>query len=180
MELIALFTLLAIISIGIFAFVLLMRYSFHINLFDYIPKTIINFSTSKSLWMGFLVALTATMGSLYFSELQGFAPCDLCWYQRVFMYPLTFMLLIAAIKKDTSSVAYVLPIAGIGFLLAAYHTYIQFIPVASIGCRVGEVSCTEDYVTYFGFINIPIMSLVSFALVMLSSLLPFIPLHSRK
>ena len=82
------------------------------------------------LWLAFLVAATATAGSLYFSEVADFVPCQLCWFQRIAMYPLAVILLVAAIRRDRSVRWYVGPIAVIGGLVSTYHYLIEWRPVA--------------------------------------------------
>src|ERR1700748_1234388 len=72
-------------------------------------------------YFAWLAALTATLGSLYFSEIKGFIPCDLCWYQRICMYPLAVILGIAVYRGDRSITRYVLPLAAVGALIALWH-----------------------------------------------------------
>ena len=121
----------------------------------------------NSVKIAFAVSLTATLGSLYFSEFAGFEPCKLCWLQRIFMYPLPFILGIAIYKKLKDVWNYVLPLTIAGFAIAAYHYYYQvtgspLIPCSTVGF---SVSCSERFFTYYGYITIPWMSLSAFALV---------------
>ena len=118
--------------------------------------------------LAFIVALTSMVGSLFYSEILGFAPCVLCWYQRIFMYPLVVILGVA-LWRDRSDVAlYSLPLAVIGGVVAAYHVALQWMPAAVpkvIDCALGGVDCTVAYSVYFGYVSIPVMSLTSFVLI---------------
>ena len=114
-------------------------------------------------WLVFLIALVSMLGSLYYSEIVGYPPCSLCWYQRIVMYPLVVIMGIAAWKRDTNIRIYVLPLMVIGGVLAIYQYIIGYIPDAEIlGCSL-DVSCTERYIWEFGFVDFPFMSLVGFS-----------------
>jgi disulfide bond formation protein DsbB len=115
-----------------------------------------------------LVAILATGGSLFYSEVMNFIPCTLCWYQRIFMYPLVIIIGIATYFSDVNIKKYVLSISIPGGLIALYHVLLQKIPAmkALEPCKQG-IPCTFDYVDYLGFITIPIMSLTAFALITL-------------
>jgi disulfide bond formation protein DsbB len=120
-------------------------------------------------YFAWLVAIVATGGSLYFSEVMGFIPCVLCWYQRILMYPLVILLGIAAYRQEKQIIPYVLPMSIIGLLISAYHIMIQLFPnlASEATCRAG-VPCTVDYIHLFGFITIPMMSFLAFLLISLS------------
>ena len=135
-------------------------------------QKILTYFSKKSLFFSFVVALTATVGSLYFSEVAHFEPCKLCWFQRIFMYPLPLMLGISLWKKTKDVDKYVLPLSIIGLLVAAYHYYFQvtgnpLIPCSTVGF---SVSCSERFFTYFGYITIPWMSLSAFLLIVIAML----------
>ncbi|OGM18933.1 hypothetical protein A2686_03920 [Candidatus Woesebacteria bacterium RIFCSPHIGHO2_01_FULL_38_10] len=114
-----------------------------------------------------IVSITATLGSLYFSEVADFTPCKLCWYQRIFMYPLPFIFASALIKKTKEVWNFVLPLSIVGAIIAAYHYYLQINPDALAPCSaIGfSVSCSDRFITYFGYITIPWMSLSAFLLI---------------
>ncbi len=118
-----------------------------------------------ALWLGSLIALVSMAGSLYYSEVAEFAPCDLCWYQRIAMYPLAIILGIAAFRKDTGVRIYTYPLAVIGALLAVYQYVLQLNPSLESGFCGVDASCTERYIWQFGFISFPFMSLVGFAMI---------------
>jgi len=117
-----------------------------------------------SLKILFLVSLIATSGSLYFSEVRGFTPCKLCWYQRIFMYPQVFLILVALYKKTKDVYKYVLILSLVGLAIAIYHYNLQINPNPYAPCGdVGfSVSCSDNFFIYFGYITIPWMSLSAF------------------
>lgn len=105
-----------------------------------------------------LAAAVATGGSLYYSEVVGFVPCLLCWYQRIAMYPLVLVLGVGAITADGRAWRYGLPLSVVGLGIAAYHVMIQFRPAIGSGMCSADVPCTARYVSEFGFVSIPVMS----------------------
>ena len=111
-----------------------------------------------------IIASVSTLGSLFFSEIMDFPPCALCWYQRVFMYPLVIVFLVGLFPFDKSIIKYALPLALAGWVFAFYHylLYSGFIPESIQPCSQG-VSCTETYLELFGFLTIPMLSLISFS-----------------
>jgi len=111
-----------------------------------------------------LVAIGATAGSLYFSEGAGFVPCELCWYQRIAMYPLAPILAIATVRRDTDVARYVLPIAVVGAGLSIYHVQLQAFPDQGSACSL-DAPCTAKWVEALGFVTIPVMALISFLLI---------------
>lgn len=124
------------------------------------------FFKKNLLYIGFIIALVATFGSLYFSEILKLPPCLLCWYQRIFMYPLVIIFAVGIIRKDEKLHQYVLPFSIIGMLVAFYH-YLLYIKVLSekfSPCTAG-VSCITPQIDLLGFVNIPLMSLVAFTVI---------------
>ena len=111
-----------------------------------------------------LLASAATLGSLFFSEVMDFAPCSLCWYQRIFMYPLVLVLGVGMLPFDARVVRYALPLAIGGWLAALYHVllYEGVLPEAAAPCSKG-VSCSEEYIELLGFLSIPLLSLLAFS-----------------
>jgi len=110
-----------------------------------------------------ILAIVSTLGSLFFSEVMGFKPCVLCWYQRIFMYPLVVILLVGMYPLDKRVVRYALPLAVIGWLFAVYHylLYSGFIPEGLAPCDQDN-SCKEADLEMFGFITIPMLSILSY------------------
>jgi disulfide bond formation protein DsbB len=111
-----------------------------------------------------VIASVSTLGSLFFSEIMEFAPCALCWYQRIFMFPLVSLLLVGLFPFDKNVIKYALPLALTGWGFAFYHylLYSGFIPESIQPCSQG-VSCSETYLDLFGFLTIPMLSLISFS-----------------
>lgn len=109
------------------------------------------------------VALVATLGSLYFSEVLKFIPCELCWYQRIFMYPQVFLLGMAFVRKQFIIARYTLMLSVIGGTISSYHYFIQKVPFfrnTAPSCSI--VPCTGDYLNWLGFITIPLLALIAF------------------
>lgn len=118
-------------------------------------------------WMAFVVALVATLGSLYFSEVAGFLPCRLCWYQRILMYPLVVITLVGALKRDDFLPSYVLPLSIMGMGVSAYHYLMEKGVVPASATCSADVPCNITYVNYFGFVTIALMAFVAFTLITL-------------
>jgi disulfide bond formation protein DsbB len=116
-------------------------------------------------YLAFIVALVATLGSLFFSEVMNFIPCTLCWYQRILMYPLVIVALVGAIEQDEFLPKYVLPFSVIGLTVATYHYLLQVgVFNYSPACSTG-VPCGGRYINWLGFITIPFLALVAFLLI---------------
>lgn len=125
-----------------------------------------------SLPFAFLVAFLATAGSLFYSEIGGFEPCKLCWFQRIFMYPQVVLLGLALWKKDKNIVDYNLTLAFTGAVFAAYHYFLQMklIKETIFSCSTTSVAqnCSLPFFVEFGYVTMPLMALTAFVLVMLS------------
>ena len=115
------------------------------------------------LFFAFIVSLVATLGSLFFSEVMQFVPCSLCWYQRIFMYPLVFIFLINLLYPDDKVFKYSFPLVIVGLFISIYHNLLilKIIPETLSPCISG-VPCSVDYLNYFGFITIPLLSFIAF------------------
>ncbi len=120
-------------------------------------------------YLALLQALLAIAGSLFFSEVMKLPPCSLCWYQRIAMYPLGFILAVSIVKRDHAAVTYGLPLALGGFFVAIYHNllYYKLIPDSITPCTSG-ISCTSKQIEWFGFVTIPFLSLISFTVISFS------------
>ncbi len=111
------------------------------------------------------VALTCTLGSLYLSEVAKFPPCVLCWYQRIAMYPLVVILVVASLRRDRQVKWYVVPQAVIGIGISIYHYLIERFPdTVSFSCS-DDVPCSTVWVWKFHFLSIPAMAGLGFALI---------------
>lgn len=124
------------------------------------------FIKNNIIYFAWISALFSTAGSLYFSEILGFPPCVLCWYQRIAMYPLVLIIGIGIIKKDKYIHYYVLPLSILGGIISVYHNllYYKVLPDSIASCISG-VSCTTKFIEWFGFVTIPFLSLLSFVII---------------
>jgi disulfide bond formation protein DsbB len=112
------------------------------------------------LLLGLLVSGAAVFGSLLLSNLVGFPPCELCWWQRIALYPNAVLFLVALKKKQRDVFSHVIPLVLIALLISAYHTYAQLGGQSSLlPCVAAGGECAKVYVKSFGYITIPTMSL---------------------
>ena len=116
------------------------------------------------LWAAWVLALVATLGSLYYSEIADFQPCRLCWYQRIAMYPLAVLLLGIALRKDIrNGFLYAIPFPVIGLGISLYHIYIENNPEAeSQSCRAG-IPCSTKWIEELGYVTLPTLAGTVFA-----------------
>lgn len=123
------------------------------------------FFKKNILYLAFIQALVATLGSLFFSEVMHWTPCVLCWYQRICMYPLIAIFAVGILKKDRNVNLYAWPLIVVGWAIAFYHNllYYNILPEAAAPCAAG-VSCTTKFFAWFGFITIPSLSLAAFTI----------------
>ena len=131
-------------------------------------------SVSESgVWLAWLVALGATLGSLYFSEVADFTPCRLCWFQRIAMYPLAVVLLVGAIRKDLNVRWYSAPLAAIGVAISGWHSLIEWRPALDNGaCEFQGPSCTFIWFREFG-LSLANMALIGFLTILILLLVRF-------
>lgn len=129
------------------------------------------FFGKNAVLFSFIAVLGATLGSLFYSEIAGFEPCKLCWFQRIFMYPQVILLGIVLWKKTNGVLAIYnsLVLSIIGATIAGYHYLLQIgvapeLPCAAVGY---SAACSQRFVMSFGYITIPMMALTAFALIIL-------------
>ena len=116
------------------------------------------------LWIAFVIAALATGGSLFLSEVAGFVPCELCWYQRICMYPLSILTLFAAYHADYRLARYLLPFPVVGAGVSIFHLLVENHAIATpSGCQIGA-GCTVKWINYFGYMTIPTLALTAFLL----------------
>jgi len=119
-------------------------------------------------WMlvftAWLIASAAALGALFFSEIMQLPPCTLCWYQRIFMFPLVLILPVGLFPFDPKVVRYALPLAVIGWLVAVFQMLLVagIVPEKLEPCTQG-VPCSETVIEWFGFVTIPLLSVAAFA-----------------
>ncbi|WP_071459029.1 disulfide oxidoreductase [Bacillus massilinigeriensis] len=124
------------------------------------------------LFVAWATAVIAMFGSLYFSEIRQYEPCELCWYQRILMYPLALILGIALIRKDYRVSFYSMIFSGIGAIVSLYHYSLQKVPfMADNAVSCGRIPCTGQYINWFGFITIPLLALTAFIIIFSVSLM---------
>ncbi|MFA7083516.1 MAG: disulfide oxidoreductase [Arcobacteraceae bacterium] len=123
---------------------------------------------TKSILLAWIISLIATLGSLFFSEIMNFIPCSLCWYQRIFIYPLVFIFLVNLLYPDDKIYKYSFPLVSIGLIISIYHNLLMFkiIPETLSPCVQG-VPCSVAYINWFGFITIPMLSFVAYLLILI-------------
>lgn len=126
----------------------------------------LNLIKEGSLYVAWIQSIAAMVGSYYFSEIRHFTPCNLCWYQRIFMFPLVIIIAVGILKKDKDIYKYVLPLSIIGWFVAFYQVLLEkgIIKENLLPCTIGA-ACTTKYINYLGFITIPLLSLLAFSLI---------------
>jgi disulfide bond formation protein DsbB len=115
------------------------------------------------IFLAWLTAAVATMSALFMSEVMGYAPCVLCWWQRIFMFPLVLILALGMFPFDVKVLRYALPLALIGLAVAAFHVLLTMgiIPESLAPCRQG-IPCKTIQIEWFGFVTIPLLSFLAF------------------
>ena len=119
------------------------------------------------LYLAWVVATVATLGSLYFSEVLGFVPCELCWWQRIFMYPQALLLGLASYRDDRRIIPYLLPLNAVGGSISAFHYLQEQVPGLRLPVCGADASCFTPWIDWFGFITIPFMALSAFGLILI-------------
>ena len=128
-------------------------------------STISNIFYNYGYHLAWVPALVAMFGSLYFSEVKGFIPCTLCWYQRILMYPLSVIILVGIIKQDEFLPTYVLPFSIVGIGVSSYHYLLQTGVLSdATTCSTG-IPCSLRYINWGGFITIPFLALTAFVMI---------------
>ena len=133
------------------------------------------FLRQNALYIAWIIALLAVIGSLYFSEVKGFAPCVLCWFQRIAMYPLVPLLGLAAVRRDQAIRLYGVVLAGLGAPVSIWHLFVERFPHLEGSSCDPLNPCSIIWVERFGYLTIPAMALSGFALVIALLLLAPIP-----
>lgn len=120
----------------------------------------------------FIISLIAILGSSFYSEVAGYEPCKLCWFQRIFLYPQVFLAGLAMWYRDRGILRYIVWLSGLGAVIALYHYLLQLGVGPNLSCgAVGySVSCAQRFVLSFGYITIPLMAFTAFILNFLISI----------
>lgn len=119
------------------------------------------------------VAGVATLGSFYFSEIADYVPCRLCWFQRIAMYPIALIALVALIRRDVGAKYYTVPLASIGLVISTYHYLIERGVVAdSESCSIFGPPCAAVWFERFGFVTLAFMALCGFVAIIILNVVP--------
>lgn len=165
-------TFLQLISFGTIV-LLVAIVSFLVLEFFSIKNPVKNFIKKNQMVLIFVTSLFSVVGSLSLSIYFKLAPCELCWYQRVFLFTVPIISWIAVYKKDVQARLYVFILAAVGAIIASYHALIQstLLKSDSVFCNPIStgVDCAVPAFTYFGFVTVPVISLAVFGLIMISS-----------
>ena len=133
---------------------------------DGVLGEIVRLADDAGLWVAAAVAVTSMIGSLYFSEVADYVPCRLCWFQRIAMYPLAVILVVAAVRGDRGVRWYAGPLAAIGAVVSSYHYLIEWRPSLEGGaCDVGP-SCADIWFRDLGFVTLAFMALCGFVAIL--------------
>ncbi|MBL0686540.1 MAG: disulfide bond formation protein B [Sulfurospirillum sp.] len=118
------------------------------------------------LFCAWIIAVIAMLGSLFFGEVMAFLPCNLCWYQRIIMYPLVIIFFIGMTPFNKDVLRYSTPFVILGWLFSLYHNLLQYeiIPESASPCVQG-VPCSAKYIEIFGFITIPMLAFLAFTII---------------
>jgi len=119
------------------------------------------------LFAAMLVALFSSLAVLFIGEVLGQAPCNLCWFQRAFMFPLAIVLAVGAFLSDSHVWRYALPLAIGGLLVAGFHSlvYSGLVAEAIQPCSATGPSCSGDSMAIFGWLPLPVLSFGAFGLI---------------
>lgn len=162
-----LFGLVVVLGQGLLALLILLFILSKLDKKNKQVKFVINFISENALAFSFLVSVSAVIGSFFLSQVAKIPPCDLCWYQRIFMFPIPIILGIALFKNDLGVKKYIIPLVGVGLTIAIYHYLLQRVPTLPLPCTNEIVSCTVKQIELFGYLTIPLMSATAFGLVVL-------------
>ncbi|HEV8097609.1 MAG TPA: disulfide bond formation protein B [Gaiellaceae bacterium] len=119
------------------------------------------------LWGAFVVAAIATGGSLFYSQVAGFIPCEFCWFQRMMMYPLSILTLLIAVRGDNRAARYLIPLPVVGAGTSIYHMLLEHHVIKEPGaCTLTGGGCTANWIALhsFGYLTIPTLALTAFLL----------------
>jgi disulfide bond formation protein DsbB len=127
------------------------------------------------MYIALLAAWIAMCGSLYFSEVRGYVPCVLCWYQRILMYPLAGIIAVGLLRRDWHLPYYVLPFSLFGLGVSTYHYLLEKTDIfaGAAACQQG-VSCTTQWINWFGFVTIPFLALTAFLIITIMSVIALV------
>jgi disulfide bond formation protein DsbB len=155
---------LQIVTLGLFAALIFRN---RISTFDGVIRSVGRHAIS----VAFAVAFISAALTLYYSEVLGFEPCPLCWWQRIFLYPQVILFAIALWKRDKSVAAYSIVFSALGTMVALYQHALQMLPSGTLPCPAVGVSCAQRLVFELGYITFPLMSATVFAFLLVVMLI---------
>lgn len=115
-------------------------------------------------WIGFKLSLLATLGALFYSDVLGFEPCPLCWWQRIFLFPQVILFAVALRKRDRKVAEYSIALSILGVVVALYQHVLQIMPEGTLPCPAVAAGCAQRIIFEFGYITFPLVSFSVFAL----------------
>ena len=145
--------------------VLLTQIAFLAVLVFYHNKRLRSWLVDRHMSLILIFSSLATVGSLFYSKILMYSPCELCWYQRILMYPLIVLAAFSLHEYSRPIRRSILTLSGLGFLLSGYHYLSQLFHAPGI-CSLTSASCSTKIVFSFGFISIPLMAFTVFAIVL--------------
>jgi disulfide bond formation protein DsbB len=133
---------------------------------QHVSRRVVGLVAPRAHRLALVVAVVATVGSLFYSEIKDLVPCDLCWYQRICMYPLAAILAVGVLRRDRSVLWYSAPFVVVGAPLALYHWLVERVPSLSDSTSCSIVApCTVPYFEELGYITLAFMDLSAFLLI---------------
>ena len=165
-NLLSIMTLASHLCLAAFLSYLLVRKYFKIG----IAEGFVGFVKRRAILISLVMTSVALLGSLYFSEIQGFEPCHLCWWQRIFIYPQVALFVVAIIKRKKDVFIYTLPLTVMGLLTSVYHNSL-LLSQATGACSATGSDCLTQFFVSFGYINIPVMALTTFIVLLVVGML---------
>lgn len=130
-------------------------------------KKVLAFVARHAILFSFLIAVASLIGSLFYSEISGYEPCNLCWLQRIFIYPQVVLLGMALWKRDRNVADYSIALSVIGAAIAGYQTLLQMGVAPGLPCAAYSASCAQRFVLEYGYITIPVMAFTAFSLMII-------------
>ena len=148
-----------LLQLGTVALLVVFLLRKHFPLFDEIASSV----GTWGLWIAFALSLLGSILTLYYSDVLGFEPCPLCWWQRIFLYPQVFLMGMAAWKRDLYIAEYSIVLSIFGAGVALYQHALQMLPGSGLPCPATGVSCAQRIVFEFNYITFPLMAFSLFA-----------------
>lgn len=151
-------TLIGFIVVSVWLLVLIYSH------FSNVKSTTLNLISKYVLPLGFVTTLGGMFLTLFYSQYLGYEPCELCWFQRIFLYPSVFLFAYAWYKKDRHILPYVAILSFVGGAIALYHHALQMGYDLYKPCSkaIFAVSCAKPSFIEFGFVSFPFMAVVLF------------------